>query len=305
MSYHPHILLTIVLVLSPWSTRAAGEDQRGRFVERQLSGNIPADGHPTEFLPLPGIVQPVNQVTMSAPLEGMLRELHVREGQRVEEGELLAVIDNRVAQAAVNAARAAADRSGERQQAYEDLKFAQEVLARQLVLKAANGGSEFELLEAQTRLEKAKAVLVSVEQDQVRAQQLLELEQARLEAHNIRAPFRGEIARLYAYPGTTLTRDDQLLTLIRVDELKAELHVALDFYQQLRVGVEYSLRAGPPVNHVVTGRLQYVAPVIDAASRTCRVVFTLDNHDQQLPAGFSVYLDTPIPPANLTQVATP
>ena len=129
-------------------------------------------------MPLPGIVQPASQVTMSAPLEGMLMEIRVHEGQRVEPGEILAVIDNRVSQAAVKVARAAADRTGEIQQAREELKFATIHFERQQQLKAATGGSGFELLEAETRYEKAKAVLLSAEQDQCRAQESLALELA-------------------------------------------------------------------------------------------------------------------------------
>jgi cobalt-zinc-cadmium efflux system membrane fusion protein len=240
---------------------------------------------------------------MSAPTDGMLMDVCVSEGQHVKAGEVLAVIDNRVAQASVQAARAAADRSGERQHAIEELKFAQEVYDRQLSLQAAQNGSDFELLEALTRLEKAKATIITVDQEETRAKLLLQLELARLETHNIRAPFSGQIVQIHAQPGATLTRDDDLLTIVCVAELKADLYVSLDRYGQLRIGNDYPLQAGPPVNRVVTARLQFVAPVIDAASNTCRATFTMENSDQHLPAGFSVYLDTawestvPAPPS--------
>ena len=127
--------------------------------------------------------EPSSQVTMSAPVEGMLMEVRVREGQRVEQGEILAVLDNRVAQAAVHVARTAADQAGEIQQAREELNFSKIHFDRQLELKAATGGSGFELLEAETRYEKAKAALLAAEQNQRRAQGMLELELTRLEAH--------------------------------------------------------------------------------------------------------------------------
>ena len=103
--------------------------------------------------------------------------------------------------------------------------------------------------------------------------------------------------RLHADPGATLTRDDDLLTIICVDELEVELYIPLAHYQQLQIGKNYPLVAGTPVNHTVTGRLTYVAPVIDSATRAVRAVFALDNRDQKLPAGFSTQLDT----QNLTE----
>jgi membrane fusion protein (multidrug efflux system) len=260
-----------------------------------LSGANRSASSPAKWMPLPGIARPSRQVAISSPLEGMLAEVRVREGQRVEQGEILAVIDNRVARASVCAAEAAADQSGEIQQAREEVRFSQIHLERQRQLKVATGGSGFELLEAETRHEKAKAALQSAEQAQRRAQEMLKLEIARLESHNIRAPFRGEVLRLPVQPGTTLTRDDQLVTLISVDQLEVELFVPLALYGQLQVGHEYPLVAGEPVQRTVTGRLEFVAPVIDSATGAFRTVFAVKNDDLALPAGFTVHLDTQLP----------
>ena len=46
------------------------------------------------------------------------------------------------------------------------------------------------------------------------------------------------------------------------------------------------------MNANVTGRLKYVAPVIDSATQAVRTVFALDNRDQKLPAGFPAQLDS-------------
>ncbi len=228
---------------------------------------------------------------MASPLEGMLMLVDVREGQHVHEGDVLAVIDNRVAQAAVDVARVAADRTADLQRAREEVKFSENLLERLLALKSANGGSDFELLEARTRVEQARATVAAEEEKQRQATGQLELEMARLEAHNIRAPFAGQIVRIHAYPGTTLTRDDQLLTIIRLEELEVELHVPLSLYQQLETGRSYPLIAGPPLNCRLQGELTFVAPLVDSATKTFRSVFTLANRDQKLPAGFSIQLD--------------
>lgn len=217
--------------------------------------------------------------------------LQVQEGQLVHDGDVLATIDNRVAQASVDVARVAADRSADLQRAREELKFAEDLLNRLVALKTANGGSEFELLEARTRAEQARASVAAEEERQREAACQLELELARLEAHNIRAPFDGRILRIHVYPGTTLTRDDQLLTIVRLEELEVDLHLPLSLYDRLESGQSYSLIAGPPLNRRVPARLTYVAPLVDSATQTFRSVFTLDNREQKLPAGFSVQLD--------------
>ena len=201
-------------------------------------------------------------------------------------------MDNRVVKAAVELARAASDRSADLQHAREELKLAESVVDRLNSLRSANAGSDFELLEARTRAEQARATVAAEQEKQRQARCQLDLELARLESHNIRAPFDGQVVRIHAYPGTTLTRDDELLTIIRREELEVELHVPLELHSQLEVGRLYGLTAGPPVNARLKGQLTFVAPTVDSATRTFRSVFTIDNHDQRLPAGFSVQLDT-------------
>ena len=197
-------------------------------------------------------------------------------------------MDNRVVRASVKLAQLAAERTAYLQHAREELKFAQSLLERLLQLRSANGGSDFELLEAKTRVAQAQANVAGEEEKLRQAESQLQLEQARLEAHNVRAPFAGQVVRLHAYPGTTLTRDDDLLTLIRLDELEVELHVPLKYYRQLELGQSYSLLAGSPVDRAITAQLSFVAPTVNSATQTFREVFRLPNPRHELPAGFAV-----------------
>jgi RND family efflux transporter MFP subunit len=278
----------IILIVSLVQQSAVAEGAGTRTGKSQA--DAPPAVYPHGSSPLPGLARPIREVTMASPLEGMLMTLEVREGQRVRAGEVLATMDNRVTQAAVGVAQAAADCSADLQHAREELELAQSLLDRLLKLRSANSGTSFEVLETRTRLEQARARVAAEEEKQRQAKRRLELEQARLEAHNIRAPFDGEVVQIHAFPGATLTRDDELLTLVRLDELKVELHVPLELYSRLQVGQEYSLDAGPPLNHPLQARLTFVAPIVDSATNTFRAVFTIANQNGRLPAGFTVHL---------------
>jgi len=228
---------------------------------------------------------------MASPMEGMLMNLHVREGQVVRAGDVLATIDNRVDVAAVAVAQSAADCAANLRYAREELKLAESLLERLLALQSANAGSDYEVLEARTRVEKARATVAAEQEKQRQAQCHLELALARLESHNIRAPFDGQVIRIDAYVGSTLTRDDDLLTIIRLEKLEVELHLPLELYPRLEVDNSYTLIAGPPVNRKLNGRLTFIAPVVDSATQTFRGIFSVDNQDRSLPGGFAVQLD--------------
>ena len=55
--------------------------------------------------------------------------------------------------------------------------------------------------------------------------------------------------------------------------------------------------AGPPANGEVTAVLDTIDPVIDPASQTFRCVFTIDNREARMPAGFTVSMEWKDQPA--------
>lgn len=238
-----------------------------------------------------GIARPCQRATLSAPLPGMLVEVLIKPGDQVKRGQKLAILDNRVAGAAVNAARAAANRTGQIEHARHALELAQNFLARQAALQDAQAGAAFELEEAKTQRNQAKANLASALEMQLQARRNLELEEARLEAHTIRAPFDGEIIRVEATVGTMLETSDKVLTISCLEPLEAELHVPLELYGELTVGETYRLWAFMPVNRALHAELTHISPVIDTGSKTFRCLFRIDNEDRNLPAGFGVRFD--------------
>jgi RND family efflux transporter MFP subunit len=228
---------------------------------------------------------------MSAPLQGMLVEVLVKGGDQVKKGQILTMMDNRIAKAAVNAARAAADRTAQVDHSKHALALARSFFARHSSLQEAQAGAEFELEQARAQRDQAEATLASALESQLQAKRDLELEEARLEAHNIRAPFDGEVVRIEATVGTTLTPSDKLLTIVCLDSLEAELHLPLELFGELQPGESYRLWAFAPVNGPIRARLAFASPVIDMASKTFRCLFTIDNRARQFPAGFSVRFD--------------
>ncbi len=278
----------LILALGPnWCGVARADGLRPSASTAPDSGSIPH-----------GIARPCQRATMSAPLQGMLVEVLVKAGARVKKGQVLAVMDNRIAKAAVNAARAAADRTAEVDHSKHALALARSLLARHSALQDAQAGAEFELEQARAQRDQADATLASAIEAQLQAKRNLELEQSRLEAHTIRAPFDGEVVRIEATVGTTLTATDKLLTLVCMDSLEAELHLPLELFGELHPGQSYRLWAFAPVSGHVGARLASASPVIDTASKTFRCLFTIDNRDRRLPAGFGVRFDSSHPESN-------
>jgi len=242
-----------------------------------------------------GIARPSQRATMSAPLQGMLVKVHVQLGEQVKKGQILAVMDNQVALASVRAAEAAADRTALIDHSKHALDLARSLLARQTSLQESHAGAEFELEQARSQFKQAEATLASAVESQLQAKRNLELEQARLEIHNVRAPFDGQIVQIGATVGTTMSPADKLLTIICRESIKAELFLPLELFGKLHVGESYDLWGFAPVSHLIRARLVFASPIIDPASKTFRSVFLIDNAQRRLPAGFGVRYDSSHP----------
>jgi len=81
---------------------------------------------PVEIQPEPvGHVLPISMVTMHSQIQGMISEVHFKEGQEVKPGDLLFTIDPRPSQAALDQARAALARDTA-QLEYAKINFARE-----------------------------------------------------------------------------------------------------------------------------------------------------------------------------------
>jgi len=251
-----------------------------------------SDAGEFDVAPIHGVTEPIQYASVTAPIEATVTSVPVHEGDRVSEGDVLAVLDDRVARASVEAARVAAKRTASSQLADAQVRFAESYLKR---LETADKGavSEVEVSEARASLERAMASAEAAKEELQQAKANLELEEAKLDAHTIRAPFDGHVVRVHASPGDLTTINNPIVEVANTSRLKAELFLPFDWYGKLKAGHEYTLWAGAPLNQPVRARYIYGEPRIDAASNSFRTVFEIDNHDLKFPAGFSARFEKP------------
>ncbi len=98
-----------------------------------------------------------------------------------------------------------------------------------------------------------------------------------------------------------------LITIANLETLEVEMYLPMDRFGSLQVGNRVKVQAAAPVDQELTACVRSVSPVIDSASNTFRCVLLIDNHESQLPVGFSVVLtdvklETTAPLANKDQL---
>ena len=207
-------------------------------------------------------------VTVRSEATGLVRELAVAPGSYVEEGALMARLDDDAERIALERARLTlADAEGN--------------LERLRQLSASGAVSAVQLRETELAFRAAE----------------LELEQARfdLERRAIHAPISGWVGLLEVEAGARIGGQDAIATITDRSSIQIEFRVPERHVASLSVGMPIEVSALARPDEVLAGEIVALDNVVDRGSRTLRVQGRVANADDTLRAGqaFEVVLSFP------------
>jgi multidrug efflux pump subunit AcrA (membrane-fusion protein) len=249
----------------------------------------------------PGSIQPRHRVVLASQIAGYVRAVHVRAGDLVRQGQVLATLDSRDAdsqksasEAAIQESRAALDEARKGALAAQSMRNAAQAssalaavtFARFQKLHDTRSVSPQELDDVRSRRDAAAAELaaretmVAAAEDRVRQ---VEARIAQADAQSrradvvlgwtvIRAPAAGVIVERPTDPGSVIFPGTPLLVLesTAAPQAIADLPSRDAAYLSPRLEVRVRGAGGPPV----TGRIAEIVPVSSPASHT--VQFKVD-----------------------------
>jgi len=179
-----------------------------------------AKGTVTQSVTAIGTLHPLSYVDVGAQVSGQITQLHVKVGDQVKKGQLLAEIDPSVPRATVDAGRA--ELAGLKaqlaeQQALHWLATQQDTRQRSLASHDATREEDVQTATANMRATAARIDRLRAQIEQT--QSTLNGDIARLGYTRIYAPMSGTVVTLEARLGQTLNATYQTPTLLRVADL--------------------------------------------------------------------------------------
>jgi multidrug efflux system membrane fusion protein len=226
-----------------------------------------------------GTVQASYTIGIHSQVDGKLIEVAFTEGQHVKAGEVLAKIDPRLYQAALEQAKA------KKAQDEAQLGSAQKDLARSRTLAAQNFQTEQIVDQQQAKVEQLKAAIAA-------DTAAIDTAQTQLDYTTIRAPSDGRIGVRQVDPGNLVRASDQgsIATLTRLQPISVMFTLpsrALDDVRDAlaRGPVEVAAFDRDNARALSTGTLLLVDNQIDQATATIRLKATFANEDERLWPG--------------------
>lgn len=187
-----------------------------------------------------GILKPSVQVNVGAQVNGQLKKLYVRAGDKVTKGQLLAEIDPTLQQSELRKSEAELDSTvAQKQAALFTLTQYQLELKRQLQMDLEGSGMKSNLEQAQAKVDTQKAQIKVNEAQIVKAKMALETAKANLGYTQILAPVDGQVLGIVTKEGQTVVSSQTaptILVLANIDTMTVQTRISETDILKVRPG---------------------------------------------------------------------
>ncbi|MGE5347509.1 MAG: efflux RND transporter periplasmic adaptor subunit [Acidithiobacillales bacterium] len=268
-------VLPLVLLALFGCSRGAGGSGSGAKPAVAVEASPVVSGELKEVIEVVGTLAPKFQAEVKTEYSGIVTDVLVTEWVRVSKGTLLLRFDAREAGAAAEAARATL------LAAEVGLNRARREMDRTVKLKEAGLATPQNLDEAKTAMEAAEAQLAAA-----KAQK--EIAETKLAKTVIRSPLDGVVASRTVNPGDYIENMGSPKPMFRiVDNRRLELTVTVPSSRisAVRLGQPLSFSTDAVPGRTFIGKVSFVNPAADEASRTVKVVAAVENRDETLKSG--------------------
>ena len=198
-----------------------------------------------------GTVDARQSIEVTAESMGVVRNIKVKEGQKVTKGQILAELDQTVLVQSIEEIKG-------------QLDFAKQLYTKQSNLWKQNIGSEVQYLNAKNQKESLERRLSTIE--------------SQLDMTRIKAPVSGTVDQVYLKLGQSTAMGMPAVRVVNFNDLRVITDLSESYVSRVREGASVELEF-KDLNLSAHGRIAYVARSISALNRTFRAEVPLNNRE--------------------------
>ena len=237
-----------------------------------------------------GYVVAQRKAAVSSKATGRLEKLHVEEGKRVKQGDVIAQLENRDLRAALEEAKANLKVStANLRNAVAELDDATLNYNRQSSLKQSGSVSIQAVDSAEARYKKALAAETSAKFSVEKSEASVKVAEVNLEQSYILAPFDGVIltksaeeGEVVAPMGASLNAKASVVSMADMRSLMVEVDVSESSLEKVKQGGATEIRLDAFPNDRFTGRVHMIVPTADRSKATVLTKIKFDQLDDKV-----------------------
>jgi len=213
-----------------------------------------------------GVIAAAESADVVPRFAGVLSAVHVRPGDRVSAGQVVAELDPRPLEEEMRAAEAAAQRAqAEVRKAHVDVEDARRRLTLQKGAVASGLSPASALEEARLAVERARAAEQSAAQDAKMARSRANTARDHLAETRLAAPFDGTVALRFRDAGATIEARTPIVKIVKQGELRLRFAVPPQRARDLPPGTAVTATV-ETIATPIAATVRRVSPALDPAS---------------------------------------
>lgn len=236
--------------------------------------------------PLQSFTEPYRQVNVSLGEPGIISFVDVEPGSKVTKGDLLVALDTSVLKASLDVAKFRASETSSIDAAQAELKVRTERLQQLDGLRSKGHATESSFQRAYADVQIASARLKIADREILAEKLECKRIEAQIAMRQARSPINGVVAAVHREVGeAVLLNDPKVVTLVQLDKLRIRFPLPPTVATRLQPSQPITVTLPDLISRQVSGKIDRIAPLIDAKSGTVEVTVVINNADQQLRSG--------------------
>ena len=232
-----------------------------------------------------------HQADIAAEREGRIVRIATEIGDHVQKGQLLAQLDDRALQAAIESQKARiASLKAQVREWESEQKVNEADLRRADAMREAKIRSEEDWEHVKYKLDETIAEVARYRADQAVAEADLKSVELQLEQSHIVAPFTGVVGRSTVRLTQEVKKGDVLFWITEEAPLRVLFTVPESAMSAFPIGATLELTTGDYPQLRQPARIQRVSPVVDPASGSVQVIATVVRPSKLLKPGMTMQI---------------
>jgi len=242
--------------ISKIAQEIAAQDTTKKEVVLIVSSTVVEQTDFKHKIELQGAVETDQNILINSETPGVIRNIHVREGQRVSKGQTLITIDAEILNSNIN-------------ELNTSLEMANYMFDKQTKLNEQGLGTEIELEQAKSQKRSLESKLKTLQSQRGKSV--------------VKAPFSGVIDEVFANLGEMASPQAPLIRLVNNKNIKITASVSENHLANVKMGTSVDVIFPNLNDTTITSKVTYIGNYIDPVNRTFRVHVELKNNTVFLP----------------------
>jgi RND family efflux transporter MFP subunit len=234
------------------------------------------------------LIRPYQTLEIRSATGGLIDRILVDQGDTVQKGQVLAVLESSTEQSVADLAKFRAQMSGPLITAETRAQHTAQRLTRKEQLHKKGFTTSEERDQALAEQKVAEAELAEAKENRQLAHYEYRRAMAQLNLKQIKSPILGVVTERLSNPGEVAelgVGQKPMLKIVQLDPLRVEVILPIRLYGQIKAGSQAEIVPEAPIAGRYSATVQTVDKVVDAASATFAVRLELRNAQHKLPAG--------------------